>query len=81
MLDDKNAASTNTSALAPSSGGTGEAGGADAAGTKYTSGGGAFRTELDRVNLKIEKLRKGERDKKYLGLSNQGATCYMNSAI
>ena len=26
-------------------------------------------------------LRNKERDKKYLGLSNQGATCYMNSAI
>ena len=37
--------------------------------------------ELDKVAKKIKMLRSGIRDKKYVGLNNQGATCYMNSAI
>ena len=37
--------------------------------------------EIERVSKKIEKLQKQDRDKKYVGLNNQGATCYMNSAI
>ena len=37
--------------------------------------------ELDRVAEKIRALKAGEREKRYIGLNNQGATCYMNSAI
>ena len=37
--------------------------------------------EIERVQDKIKQLKSGERKKKYIGLNNQGATCYMNSAI
>jgi ubiquitin C-terminal hydrolase len=37
--------------------------------------------ELKRVREKIERLEQGERKIPYLGLANQGATCYMNSLI
>ena len=37
--------------------------------------------EIERVQEKIKQLQKGERKNKYIGLNNQGATCYMNSAI
>ena len=42
---------------------------------------GGTQLEIDNVAKKIEMLKNKERQKKYLGLSNQGATCYMNSAI
>lgn len=38
-------------------------------------------TEIDRLKKKIEELSSQERTRKYLGLTNQGATCYMNSAL
>lgn len=37
--------------------------------------------EIQRVQDKIKQLKSGERKNKYIGLNNQGATCYMNSAI
>lgn len=37
--------------------------------------------EIERVQDKIKQLQTGIRTKKYIGLNNQGATCYMNSAI
>ena len=39
------------------------------------------KEELSRLSTKIAALKSGARSKPYLGLSNQGATCYMNSAI
>ena len=38
-------------------------------------------SDLGKLTKKIENLKQGKRDKKYIGLGNQGATCYMNSAI
>ena len=48
--------------------------------TAYSSVGGS-NEEISRSKAKLAQLKAGERSKKYLGLSNQGATCYMNSAI
>ena len=39
------------------------------------------KEELSKLSSKIQALKSGTRSKKYIGLSNQGATCYMNSAI
>ena len=39
------------------------------------------KDELTKLSNKIAALKSGARSKTYLGLSNQGATCYMNSAI
>jgi len=52
-----------------------------AGGTGSGGYGSTVKDELDKIDQKIERLRSGKRDKKHLGLSNQGATCYMNSAI
>ena len=38
-------------------------------------------TEVERINRKIENLKRTSRTSKYLGFNNQGATCYLNSAI
>ncbi len=37
--------------------------------------------ELEEVQQYIEALKAPERIYKYIGLSNQGATCYMNSLL
>ena len=37
--------------------------------------------ELKRVRQTIETLTTGERKTPYIGLGNQGATCYMNSLL
>ena len=39
------------------------------------------KESIENVRLKIQLLQQGKRSKKYIGLANQGATCYMNSAI
>ena len=70
VLYDQNKAVNTTNAVLSSVGGTGGGG--------Y---GSTVKDELDKIDQKIERLRSGKREKKYLGLSNQGATCYMNSAI
>ena len=38
-------------------------------------------SEIKKLEETIQRLQSGERNSKYLGLNNQGATCYMNSAI
>lgn len=43
--------------------------------------GGGTQEDVDKINKKIQQLQTKDRLKKYIGLSNQGATCYMNSAI
>ena len=45
------------------------------------SGVGGSQTQIEKTQKKIRDLEEGLRTRKYLGLSNQGATCYMNSAI
>jgi len=42
---------------------------------------GGTKFEIDEANRNLEQLKSGKRFKKYFGLSNQGATCYMNSAL
>lgn len=45
-----------------------------------TQVGGSLR-DIEKCQQRIKCLEEGKRANKYLGLSNQGATCYMNSAI
>ena len=43
-----------------------------------------LKSKLDSIDDKIQRIERGEgpaRYQKYLGLGNQGATCYLNSAI
>ena len=43
-----------------------------------------LKSKLDSIDEKIQQIERGERIRrqhKYLGLGNQGATCYLNSAI
>ena len=50
----------------------------------YNTGGyqvGGSLNDIEKAKQKIKDLEEGKRGSKYLGLSNQGATCYMNSAI
>lgn len=42
---------------------------------------GGSQDEIERISEKINMLQNKNRVKKYVGLNNQGATCYMNSAI
>lgn len=48
---------------------------ANAQGKEYES------TELKSVRNKLDTLTTGHRILPYIGLSNQGATCYMNSLL
>ena len=50
-------------------------------GSASGTGVGGGGTAIERAQKKILDLEEGRRKSKYLGLSNQGATCYMNSAI
>jgi len=68
-----------STAPATASRGVSTATGPGASAQSGTDAGGT--AELDRVAEKIRKLSAKEREKRYIGLSNQGATCYMNSAI
>jgi ubiquitin carboxyl-terminal hydrolase 47 len=38
-------------------------------------------SDQKKIKTKLEDLKAEQRKKKYLGLSNQGATCYMNSFL
>jgi len=52
--------------------------------TNPTSGGGSKsgdQSELERIQKRIESLSANVRPTPYIGLQNQGATCYMNSLI
>ena len=46
-----------------------------------TTGESGDKTELDRITARIEALESNNRVTPYIGLQNQGATCYMNSLI
>lgn len=46
-----------------------------------SSNAGGSQRDIDKVRQKIKDLEENRRKSKYIGLSNQGATCYMNSAI
>ena len=37
--------------------------------------------KLDQISKRIESLTTNARSNRYIGLQNQGATCYMNSLI
>ena len=37
--------------------------------------------EINQVNLALESLKSKDRRRRYIGLQNQGATCYMNSLL
>lgn len=38
-------------------------------------------TEYNQIKAKLDQLLAGKRTKEFVGLSNQGATCYMNSLL